>query len=104
MDNKDEIFSRVNSMETSSRTKPTIVTRGVKRRIQECGKERKKGQGGECQLINPCEKHPLGKKLKESLQRRIASWSGRAVGREVGMEKIIDSIGIIGVWRHGDQV
>lgn len=44
-----------------------------------------------------CEKQPLGKKLKGSLP-----WVGRAVGREVGMEKIIDSIGIIEVWRPGD--
>ena len=44
-----------------------------------------------------CEKQPLGKKLKGSLP-----WVGRAVGHEVGMEKIIDSIGIIEVWRPGD--
>ena len=42
--------------------------------------------------------------MEVSLQRYIASWSGRAVGREVGMGKIIDRIRIIGVWRRGGQV
>lgn len=43
----------------------------------------------------PCVKQPRRMKLEGSLQRHIASWSCRAVGREVGMGKDYQRLGII---------
>lgn len=40
---------------------------------------------------------------EDEIQRHIASWSGRAVGREVGMGKDHQRLGIIRVWRHEDR-
>jgi hypothetical protein len=50
--------------------------------------------------------NPMRKTTSENESGKVASmsWSGRVVGREVDMGKIIDRIGIIKVRRHGDQM